>query len=323
MKKLLAFSFLLSVTLTSFGQKIVKPANAPKLVIGIMVDQMRWDYIYRYQHRYGSNGFKRILNEGFSCENTYISYAQTVTAAGHASVYTGSVPAINGIMGNDWYDRAQKRMVYCVEDDDVKIVGGNGNKEPMSPKNLISTTITDELELATNFRSKVIGVAIKDRGSILPAGHAGDAAYWYESASGNFVSSTWYMKELTPWANEFNQKKWVDQLYKRNWELSFPFETYVQSHIADPAYVKSPFPRKLESNIGKNYGAIASTPWGNTLTLEFSKAAVEAEKMGADSIPDFLAISLSSPDYIGHAFGPNSVEVEDNYIKLDRDLASF
>lgn len=323
MKKFIAFSLLLSFALTSFGQKTVKPANAPKLVIGVMVDQMRWDYIYRYQHRYGSNGFKRILNEGFSCENTYISYAQTVTAAGHASVYTGSVPAINGIMGNDWYDRSQKRMVYCVEDDDVKIVGGNGNKEPMSPKNLMSTTITDELELATNFRSKVIGVAIKDRGSILPAGHAGDAAYWYESASGNFVSSTWYMKELTPWANEFNQKKWVDQFYKRNWELSFPFESYVQSHIADPAYVKSPFPRKLESNIGKNYGAIASTPWGNTLTLEFSKAAVEAEKMGADSIPDFLAISLSSPDYIGHAFGPNSVEVEDNYIKLDRDLASF
>jgi hypothetical protein len=173
MKKLLIFSFLLSYTLLSIGQKPAKPAPSPKLVIGVMVDQMRWDYIYRYQHRYGANGFKRILNEGFTCENTYISYAQTVTAAGHASVYTGSVPAINGIMGNDWYDRSQKRMVYCVEDDDVKIVGGNGNKEPMSPKNLQSTTITDELELATNFRSKVIGVAIKDRGSILPAGHAG------------------------------------------------------------------------------------------------------------------------------------------------------
>jgi predicted AlkP superfamily pyrophosphatase or phosphodiesterase len=323
MKKLLIFSFLLSLTLLSIGQKPAKPAPSPKLVIGVMVDQMRWDYIYRYQHRYGANGFKRILNEGFTCENTYISYAQTVTAAGHASVYTGSVPAINGIMGNDWYDRSQKRMVYCVEDDDVKIVGGNGNKEPMSPKNLQSTTITDELELATNFRSKVIGVAIKDRGSILPAGHAGDAAYWYESASGNFVTSTWYTKELSPWANAFNQRKWVDGLYKRNWELSYPFESYVQSNTADPAYVKSPFPRKLESNIGKNYGAIASTPWGNTLTLEFSKAAVEGEKMGADSITDFLAISLSSPDYIGHAFGPNSVEVEDNYIKLDRDLADF
>lgn len=323
MKKFLVFCSFLSFIGFAIAQKATKAPSSPKLVVGVMVDQMRWDYIYRYQHRYGENGFKRILKEGFTCENTYISYAQTVTAAGHASVYTGSVPAINGIMGNDWYDRGKKKMVYCVEDDEVKIVGGVGNKEPMSPKNLISTTITDELELATNFRSKVVGVAIKDRGSILPAGHAGDAAYWYESSSGNFVTSTWYMKELAPWAASFNQKKLVDSFYKRNWELSFPWETYVQSNINDPAYVKSPFPRKLEANIGKNYGAIASTPWGNTLSLEFSKSAVEGEKLGMDSITDFLAISLSSPDYIGHAFGPNAVEVEDNYIKLDRDLANF
>ena len=258
MKKLFTICLLLSISLSSIGQKTSKPAASPKLVVGVMVDQMRWDYIYRFQHRYGANGFKRILNEGFTCENTYISYAQTVTAAGHASVYTGSVPAINGIMGNDWYDRSKKRMVYCVEDDSVKIVGGNGNKEPMSPKNLFSTTITDELELSTNFRSKVIGVAIKDRGSILPAGHAGDAAYWYESGSGKFVTSTWYMKELAPWADAFNQKNWADNLYKRNWELSFPFDSYVQSNTSDPAYSKSPFPRKLESNIGKNYSTTNS-----------------------------------------------------------------
>ena len=323
MKKLhILICLFISIQVT-VAQKTTKPPASPKLVVGVMVDQMRWDYLYRYQHRFGDNGFKRVLREGFSCENTYISYAQTVTAAGHASVYTGSVPAINGIMGNEWYDRSLKKTVYCVEDGNVKIVGGVGNKEPMSPKNLISTTVTDELELATNFRSKVIGVAIKDRGSILPAGHAGDAAYWYEAGSGNFVSSTWYMKELTPWATAFNQRKIVDSFYTQPWKLSFPWNTYVQSNLNDPAYIKSPFPRSLDANIGKNYNAIASTPWGNTLTLEFSKAAVQAEQMGADSIPDFLAISLSSPDYIGHAFGPNSVEVEDNYIKLDRDLANF
>jgi len=206
----------------------------PKLVVGVMVDQMRWDYLYKFQHRYGQNGLKRVLREGFSCENAQISYAQTVTAAGHASVYTGSVPAINGIMGNEWYDRSLKRDVYCVEDEAVKIVGGNGKGEPMSPKNLISTTITDELELATNFRSKVIGVAIKDRGSILPAGHAGDAAYWYEPSSGNFVSSTWYMKELSPWATAFNQRKLVDSLYKLNWHLSHPLETYTKRDVSNP-----------------------------------------------------------------------------------------
>lgn len=305
------------------AQKGQKPASSPKLVVGVMVDQMRWDFIYRYKAKYGENGFKRILREGFSSENAHIPYAQTVTAAGHACVYTGSVPAINGIVGNEWYDRSLKRQVYCVEDDSVKIVGGNPSKEPMSPRNLMTTTVTDELELSTNFRSKVIGVAIKDRGSILPAGHAGDAAYWYDAASGNFVSSTWYMPALSNWADAFNKRKVTDSLYKLNWHLSYPIDQYTQSDNAHPSYQKNPFPRMLESNVGKSYGAIASTPWGNTLTLAFSKAAVEAEGMGADSIPDFLAISLSSPDYIGHSFGPNSVEIEDTYVKLDRELGAF
>ena len=324
MKNLLAFLFSLLIIKSVESQSAstnIKPR--PKLVVGVMVDQMRWDFIYRYQHRYTEGGFKRILKDGFSCENAFIPYAQTVTAAGHASVYTGSVPAINGIMGNEWYDRKLKRDIYCVEDDSVKIVGGNGKGEPMSPKNLISTTITDELELATNFRSKVVGVAIKDRGSILPAGHAGDAAYWYEPNSGNFVSSTWYMSSLPAWAVAYNQRRVVDSMYKLNWELSHPLETYLQSDKDNNAYTKNPFPRKLQGNIGKNFGAISSTPWGNTLTLSFSKTALEAEGLGRDSITDFLAISLSSPDYIGHSFGPNSVEIEDTYIKLDQEIASF
>jgi len=320
--KMVATIALLVVCSNGLAQK-TGSSSKPKLVVGVMVDQMRWDYLYKFQHRYGQNGLKRVLREGFSCENAQISYAQTVTAAGHASVYTGSVPAINGIMCNEWDDRYLKRDVYCVEDEAVKIVGGNGKGEPMSPKNLITTTITDELELATNFRSKVIGVAIKDRGSILPAGHAADAAYWYEPSSGNFVSSTWYMQNLSPWAIAFNLRKLVDSLYKLNWHLSHPLETYTQSDVSNPSYTSNPFPRKLESNVGKSYGAISSTPWGNTLTLEFSKAAVEAESMGMDSITDFLAISLSSPDYIGHAFGPNAVEIEDNYIKLDREFELF
>lgn len=324
MRNLLLFAglfFLVSGQIKA--QKGQKPASSPKLVVGVMVDQMRWDFIYRYKAKYGENGFKRILKEGFSSENAHIPYAQTVTAAGHACVYTGSVPAINGIVGNEWYDRSLKRQVYCVEDDSVKIVGGNPSKEPMSPRNLMTTTVTDELELATNFRSKVIGVAIKDRGSILPAGHAGDAAYWYDAASGNFVSSTWYMPALSSWADAFNKRKVTDSLYKLNWHLSYPIEQYTQSDNAHPSYLKNPFPRMLESNVGKSYGTIASTPWGNTLTLAFSKAAVEAEGMGVDSIPDFLAISLSSPDYIGHSFGPNSVEIEDTYVKLDRELGAF
>lgn len=324
MKSLFVVIFYFLFATIGFSQKSSKPViAAPKLVVGVMVDQMRWDFIYRYQRRYGEGGFKRILREGFSCENTHIPYAQTVTGAGHACVYTGSVPSINGIMGNDWYDHSLKRQVYCVEDDSVQIIGGSGKGEPMSPKNLISTTITDELELATNFRSKVVGVAIKDRGSILPAGHAGDAAYWYDASSGNFVTSTWYMQSLPAWAIAFNNRKTTDSLYKMKWNLSYPLESYVQSDVANSIYKNNPFPRNLEKNIGKNFGAISSTPWGNTLSLAFTKAAVEGESMGTDSIPDFLAISLSSPDYIGHSFGPNSVEIEDTYLKLDREIADF
>lgn len=323
MKKLLFLLFLLASLLpVSNAQQQVKRSNSPKLVVGLMVDQMRLDYVYRYQSRFGEYGFKRILREGFSCENTFIPYAQTVTAAGHACVYTGSVPAINGIMGNDWYDRSKKRFVYCTEDNEVSIVGG-GKGGAMSPKNLKTTTITDELEMATNFRSKVVGVAIKDRGSILPAGHAADAAYWYDGSTGNFVSSTWYVKELSPWAKSFNERKVVDSLYRLNWKLSYPFDSYLQSDTHSDRYVKSPFPRKLEDLVGKDYSAIASTPAGNTLTFDFSKAAIEGESLGKDSVTDFLAISLSSTDYVGHAYGPNSVEIEDMYLKLDKDLAAF
>lgn len=323
MKKLGIVLFFAFVAGAGFTQKKVSVSAAPKLVVGVMVDQMRWDYLYRFQSRFGENGFKRIFREGFSCENAMIPYAQSVTAVGHSSVYTGSVPAMTGIMGNEWYDRSKKKTVYCVDDESVQIIGGSGKGEPMSPRNLLSTTMTDELELATNFRSKVVGVAIKDRGSILPAGHACDAAYWYDAASGNFVTSTYYMNELSGWAMAFNQRKVVDSLYKLNWNLSHPLSSYVQSDLTDSSIIKNPFPRNLDKNIGKNYGSISSTPWGNSLTFEFSKAAVEAESMGMDSITDFLAVSLSSPDYIGHAFGPNAVEVEDNYIKLDQQLGAF
>lgn len=301
----------------------------PKLVVGLMVDQMRWDFLYRYYDRYSEGGFKRLLREGFSCENAMIPYAQTVTAAGHASVYTGSVPAVNGIMGNEWFDRSKNRSVYCVEDEGVKIVGGSENGEAMSPKNLWTTTISDELRLATNFRSKVVGVALKDRGAILAAGHTGDA-YWYESKSGNFVTSTHYYPELPSWVTEFNNNKLADELYATDWFTLYPLKTYVQSDKDNVAYEgrffheQSPtFPHELKSQTGVNYGTISSTPLGNTLTLAFARAAMKAESLGKDNITDLLAVSLSSPDYAGHQFGPNSIEIEDMYLRLDAELADF
>ena len=315
----------------SFAQQGNEPAKPerPKLVLGLVVDQMRWDFFYRYYDRYSNGGFKRILNTGFRCENAMIPYAQTVTAAGHSCVYTGSTPAINGIMGNEWYDRQKKRSVYCVEDASVKTIGGSETADPMSPKNLWVTTITDEMRIATNFRSKTVGIAIKDRGSILPAGHTGDA-YWYDAGTGNWVTSTYYKPKLPQWVNKFNNRKLPNEYYEKNWNTLYPIETYLQSTADNKAYegkftheAAPVFPHKLDGMIDKNFGLLSATPYGNTYTLEFAKEALLQEELGADEFTDFLAISLSSPDYIGHQFGPNSIEIEDTYLRLDLELAAF
>jgi predicted AlkP superfamily pyrophosphatase or phosphodiesterase len=328
MKLVLCLFFGLLSCFSSFSQ--TPKVEKPKIVIGIMVDQMRWDFLYRFENRYSSGGFKRLVREGFSCDNAYIPYAQTVTAAGHSTVYTGSVPAISGIMGNDWYDRSLIKSVYCAEDPTVKTIGGSANAQPMSPRNLQVTTICDEQRIATNFKSKTIGIAIKDRGGILPAGQSANAAYWYDASTGNWVSSTYYMNELPNWAKSFNDKKIPDSLFNLGWNTLYPINTYILSDEDDKNYEgkssadsKPVFPHNIAAYAGKNYGALSSTPHGNTLTLSFAKAAIEAEGLGTDEYADFLAISFSSPDYIGHQYGPNSIEVEDNYLRLDKELEAF
>lgn len=334
MRKVIAILALVLIAAQSFAQsKKGQPnvPNRPKLVVGIVVDQMRWDYLYRYYDRYTEKGgFKRLLHKGFTCENTFIPYTPTYTACGHTCVYTGSVPAIHGITGNNWYDNELKRVVYCAEDKSVKSVGTTTDAGVMSPKNMLATTIADELKLATNFRSKVVGVAIKDRGAILPAGHAANGAYWYDSKTGDFITSTWYMNDLPQWVKDFNAQKLVDKYYAQGWNLLYPANTYVQSTADQKPYEGKPlgadqkgFPYDLNRFVGKNYGSVSSTPYGNSLTAEMAKAAVTNEQLGADEITDFLAVSFSSPDYIGHAFGPNSMEVEDNYLRLDQELGAF
>jgi predicted AlkP superfamily pyrophosphatase or phosphodiesterase len=329
MRKISIAFFLISFMLVARAQKDNSGVDRPKLVVGIMVDQMRWDFLYRYASRYGNDGFKRMLGEGFTCENTFIPYAQTVTACGHATVYTGSLPSIHGIMGNEWYDKQKGRSVYCVEDDGVTAVGSTKSL-PMSPKNMTVTSMCDELRIATNFKAKVIGIAIKDRGGILPAGHSANGAYWYESSTGNWISSSYYMKELPAWVNAFNQRRLSDSLYRLNWNTMYPVSSYVMSDPDDKPYEgamsgeqKPVFPHNTSRFAGVNYGILPSTPHGNTLTLQFAKQAMLAERLGADDVTDFLAISLSSPDYIGHQYGPNSIEVEDTYLRLDKELGEF
>jgi len=303
----------------------------PKLVVGIVIDQMRWDYLYRYYDRYLPNGgFKRLLSGGFSCENTLIPYVPTVTACGHTSIYTGTVPAINGITGNEWWDYGLNRVVYCTGDTTTKTIGGTTKEGQMSPRNLLVTTIGDELRLATNFRSKVIGIALKDRAAILPAGHTANGSYWYEEATGNWITSSYYLSALPKWVQDFNAKKLPDQYFAKDWNTLFPLDTYVQStpdvepfeHKAFGRDVKG-FPYSLKPYIGKNYNMISVTPYGASLTLDMARAAIEGENLGANTVTDMLTISISSTDYIGHNFGPNSVEQEDDFLRLDKDLGSF
>ncbi len=307
-----------------------KDVPRPKLVVGLVVDQMRWDYLYRFYSRYGQGGFKRLLNEGFSAENTLIPYTPTYTGCGHASIYTGSVPAINGIIGNSWYDPQTGKNVNCVEDSSVGTVGSTSKKGLVSPKNLLVTTVTDELRMATNFRSKVISIALKDRGAILPGGHTANGSFWYDDLTGNFISSTHYMQQLPTWVNDFNAQKLPNTFFAKDWNTLYPIETYVESTSDDKPYERafkgektSSFPHLFKQFSGKNYGMITSMPYGNTFTLAFAKAAIPAEKLGQAGNTDFLTVSLSSTDYVGHQFGPNSIELEDTYLRLDKDLEDF
>lgn len=324
MKKILIAAVFICTTGVGFSQKIERP----KLVVGIVVDQMRWDFLYRFYDRYAPNGgFKRLMNMGFNCNNTMIPYVPTYTAPGHSCIYTGSLPAITGITGNEWYDNEKRGYVYCTSDSNANTVGSITAAGKMSPRNMLTTTICDELKLATNFRSKVIGIALKDRGGILPAGHSANAAYWYDPKVGQWITSTYYMNELPGWVTSFNNQKLVDKYYAQGWKTLYPISSYIQSTSDTNNYeVKTfgkGFPYDLSSLVGKNYNPIIATPYGNTLTSEFAKESIDKEKLGMDSITDFMAISYSSTDYVGHSFGPNSVEIEDTYLRLDAELGSL
>ncbi|TAF96409.1 MAG: alkaline phosphatase family protein, partial [Bacteroidetes bacterium] len=305
----------------------------PKLVVGIVVDQMRWDYLYRFQPLFSNKGgFKRFLNEGFTAQNTYINYTPSVTACGHASIYTGTVPNIHGITGNAWFDTRMEKNVYCTEDKSVTGVGTTSAENgQMSPKNMQTTSITDELRLNSNFKSKVIGIALKDRGAILPAGHSANGAYWYDTRTGKFVTSTFYTNALPNWVDNFNNRKLVDSFYALGWKTLLDTTVYTQYATADEKPFESrpfgkeatKFPYNLSGYIGKDYGKIATTPWGNTITALMAKEAIVQEQLGKTNATDFLAVSFSSPDYIGHSFGPDSWEMVDDYVRLDAELGNF
>ncbi|TXK73409.1 alkaline phosphatase PafA [Mesonia sp. HuA40] len=304
----------------------------PKLVVGVVVDQMRYDYLTRFWDLYTDRGFKRLINQGFNCKNNHYNYVPTYTAPGHASVFTGTSPQVHGIIANNWYDKQEKKKVYCVDDNTVNGLGTTLAAGQMSPKRLETTSIADQNRLHTQFRGKSIGIAIKDRGAILPAGHSANAAYWFLGGEeGKWISSSYYMNELPSWVQNFNANEPAKK-YLNTWNTLLPIAQYTQSGSDANAYEfgfkgkENPdFPYNLAKLAPENggYDILKATPFGNSLTLDFALAAIENEALGKDQDTDFLTLSFSSPDYIGHNFGVNAKEIQDNYLRLDLEIAKL
>ncbi len=274
----------LTMCLTAQLQAHTDFNERPKLVVGIVVDQMRWDYLCRYYDQFGDDGFRRLIDKGFSCDNCLINYLPTVTAIGHTSAYTGSTPALHGICGNDFF--IDDRKVYCCGDSTVNPVGSNNRKKAcMSPVNLLSTTIGDQLRMHTDFRSKVIGVSYKDRAAILPAGRSANAAYWLDTKNLCFVTSTYYMEDLPAWAKAYNAQ------LKNNKEA-----------------------QKLGERIGYD-------PICGTVTTDMAIAALKGENLGKGKVTDMLCVSYSETDIIGHEWGTRGEHTDGAYLQLDKDIA--
>lgn len=323
MKKLMFVALLLTANVCE-AQKSMQPVK-PKLVVGIVVDQMKYDYVFRYWDKLGNGGFKRLMNEGMFCKDVHYNYVPTYTAPGHAAIYTGTTPAINGIISNDWYNRENDSNMYCVADKKVTTLGASNTSGQMSPFNLLTTTVGDELKISTNYKSKVIGVALKDRGAILPAGRSADAAYWWDALTSNWISSTWYFTALPKWADDFNAKKLPSTYLAKGWNTLLPIDKYTESTIDNSPYegvllgeTLPVFPHNLMA--AKNAEVLKYTPWGNTLTLDFAIAAMEGEKLGKGETTDMLTVSFSSTDYVGHKFGTHAIETEDTYLQLDKNI---
>ncbi len=319
--------FFLSL-LTTFAQK----SENPKLVVGIVVDQMRYDYLEKFYNDFGENGFKRIINGGTNFTNCKINYIPTVTGAGHASIYTGTTPYFHGIIANDWKDRKTFNNVNCVTTiRPTNKIYSEGISKKQSPDQLLSTTIGDQIKLNYYGKCKVISISIKDRAAILPAGFAADAAYWFNEDNGKFITSYHYMNKLPNWVTNFNNSGKVDSYIKKEWTLFKPTEVYknllpdnspYETDVFDEG--RTSFPHSFKNVLkSKTYEKLVHTPFGNQILIDFIKETLANENLGKGNNVDFLAISFSTPDKIGHDYGLQSYELKDNYLRLDAQLAEL
>lgn len=309
-------------------------AETPKLVLQITIDQLRGDMPWRFADRFGEGGFRYLMTKGVSFTNAHYRHSTTFTAVGHATLATGGNAAEHGLAGNDWYDVKSGQRVYCVEDPRHPIIGKEVTEKTKhkgtSPRNMTSSSIGDELIIASGGKSRVFSVSIKDRGAILPGGQLGKA-FWYSSGSGKFVTSTYYYQDYPEWVKAWNKSDHAGKYKEVTWTLKGPQSEYVYGDQDDRAgekgykHLKATFPHQL-GNAKKDsdfYKALRFTPMGDEVTLAFAKELVEKESLGQGKATDMLAISFSATDYLGHAYGPNSLEYEDNLLRLDATLADL
>ena len=344
MKTSICISALGVSLLTAFPVAAQIPEKPVRLVLQITVDQLRSDLIERYSAGYGEGGFHRLLNNGTFYIDAHHRHANTETVVGHTTLATGTDPAIHGMVANNWLDRATGLLNYNVQDPDFPLLGeGAGvdtsieidptqaaaTTQGRSPRSIMTTTISDEFRVALGPRSKIFGVSVKDRGAITLAGHAG-TAYWFSKAAGEMVTSTYYMETYPDWVREWNESGLVAGYAGTSWELSSDPASYLFGAADDqpwetdfPGWGRT-FPHAYGPADGKYYTTLLTlSPAGDEITLDFTKALMAAEDIGTDEVTDYLSISFSSTDYVGHFFGPSSLESEDNLHRLDRTLASL
>ena len=324
MKPTLFFIFFILFQLKGFSQN----TEAPKLVVGIVVDQMCYEYLYRFQPKFSDSGFLKLMSKGTNCRNTQYNYVPTYTGPGHASIFTGTTPSNHGIVANQWFVKKEGKSINCVGDAKAKTIGSTSNKGNCSPHNLLSNTITDQLKLTYN-EAKVISVSIKDRGAILPGGHLSDGSYWFDKTTGDFITSDFYKNSLPSWVNAFNTSNYPEKVMKSKWETLYPIVEYTESSQDDSPY-EFIFPGKKTATFpydlslipsNKQFDFFTYTPFSNTFLTDFALKSINKEQLGSDAITDFLCISYSSTDILGHAFGPYSIELEDMYLRLDKEIA--
>ena len=322
------FSFFLLVVLLFFFKGTLIAQKSNKIIVGIVIDQMCYDYLYRYQPHFKKTGFNTFMKKGVNCRNVNYNYVPTFTGPGHASIYTGTSPNNHGIIGNAWFDRPSGKAINCVEDLSVNGIGTSSAGSQASPKNLLTYTITDQLKLSYP-TAKVISISIKNRSAILPGGHLSDGSYWFDMANGTFTTSTYFKNKLPDWLIEFNATKNA-KTYLKDWDLLYPLANYIAGNNDDNNYeglingkTSPTFPYNFSTLPSSDFSNFILSPFANTLLTDLAVTAIENEKLGDDLQTDMLCISYSTPDIAGHVFGPYSLEMEDMYARLDLEIGKL